>query len=151
MNYSRRQLYAMGEPLGECATQRIGGKIIYGGGGGGGSSSSSASTATTTNQTDMRVVGGNDSVNVSAQSSTVNLTTTDRGAVAGAFGFARDVSAQAFNFASASQIDTSKTVTDAMGKVADAYSTAKAGEQKIFAGAALAIVGVVAAISFRRG
>jgi len=36
MNYSRRQLYAMGEPLGDGATRmEVGGKIIYGGGGGG--------------------------------------------------------------------------------------------------------------------
>ena len=38
MSYSRRQLYAMGEPLGGSATRReVGGKIIYGSGGGGGS------------------------------------------------------------------------------------------------------------------
>jgi hypothetical protein len=37
MSYSRRQLYAMGEPLGDSATRReVGGKIIYGSGGGGG-------------------------------------------------------------------------------------------------------------------
>ena len=37
MSYSRRQLYAMGEPLGDGATRReVGGKVIYGGGGGGG-------------------------------------------------------------------------------------------------------------------
>jgi hypothetical protein len=35
MSYSRRQLYAFGEPLGDGATRReVGGKIIYGGGGG---------------------------------------------------------------------------------------------------------------------
>ena len=34
MSYSRRQLYAFGEPLGDGATHReVGGKIIYGGGG----------------------------------------------------------------------------------------------------------------------
>jgi hypothetical protein len=34
MSYSRRQLYAMGEPLGDGATrQEVGGKRIYGGGG----------------------------------------------------------------------------------------------------------------------
>jgi hypothetical protein len=34
MSYSRRQLYAMGEPLGDGATRReVGGKIIYGSGG----------------------------------------------------------------------------------------------------------------------
>ena len=37
MSYSRRQLYAMGEPLGDSATRReVGGKIVYGSGGGGG-------------------------------------------------------------------------------------------------------------------
>jgi hypothetical protein len=39
MNYSRRQLYAMGEPLGESVTRKEGGRIIYGGGGGGPTSS----------------------------------------------------------------------------------------------------------------
>lgn len=36
MNYSRRQLEALGETLGECVTRKEGGRIIYGGGGGGG-------------------------------------------------------------------------------------------------------------------
>ena len=35
MSYSRRQLEALGEPLGECVTRKEGGRIIYGGGGGG--------------------------------------------------------------------------------------------------------------------
>lgn len=33
MSYSRRELYAMGEPLGESVTRKEGGRIIYGGGG----------------------------------------------------------------------------------------------------------------------
>jgi len=33
MSYSRRQLYAAGEPLGECVTRKEGGRVIYGGGG----------------------------------------------------------------------------------------------------------------------
>jgi hypothetical protein len=37
MSYSRRQLYAFGEPLGDGTTRRaVGGKVIYGSGGGGG-------------------------------------------------------------------------------------------------------------------
>jgi hypothetical protein len=36
MSYSRKQLYALGEPLGDCATRKEGGRIIYGFGGGGG-------------------------------------------------------------------------------------------------------------------
>lgn len=146
MTYSKRRLYQLGEPLGDSATRREAGRVIYGGGGGG-SSSSQANTTNTTQNTDMRVVGGNNSTNVSAQNSTVNV--TDAGAVASAFGFANTVTQNAFDFAHASQIDTSKTVADALGQVQAAYSTAKAGEQKIFAGAALAIVGVVAAIAMR--
>jgi hypothetical protein len=42
MNYSRRQLEALGETLGDCVTRKEGGRIIYGGGG----SSSAPSTQT---------------------------------------------------------------------------------------------------------
>jgi hypothetical protein len=113
------------------------------------SSSSSASTSSTTNNTDMRVVGGDMSTNVSAHGSTINV--TDAGAVHEAFGVVNAVTQNAFDFAHATQIDTSQTVHDALGQVTDAYSTAKAGEQKIFAGAALAVVGVVAAIALKKG
>lgn len=54
MSYSRRQLYAMGEPLGECVTRKEGGRIIYGGGDGGGSQPQQAQpTQTTTYQTSI--------------------------------------------------------------------------------------------------
>lgn len=45
MNYSRRQLEAMGEPLGESVTRKEAGRIIYGGGssGGGGGTSTQVS------------------------------------------------------------------------------------------------------------
>ena len=39
MSYSRRELYAFGEPLGESVTRKESGRMIYGGGGGGGGSS----------------------------------------------------------------------------------------------------------------
>ncbi len=39
MSYSRRQLEAFGEPLGDSVTRKEGGRIIYGGGGGGGGGS----------------------------------------------------------------------------------------------------------------
>jgi hypothetical protein len=48
MNYSRRQLEAFGEPLGESVTRKEGGRIIYGGGGGGGQP-----TTTTVNQSNI--------------------------------------------------------------------------------------------------
>lgn len=111
-----------------------------------GGSSSSQSQQTTSNA-DLRVVGGNNSTNVSAQNSTI--TVTDANAVHDAFGFASTVTQSAFDYAHATQVDTSKTVSDAMAQVSDAYSTAKAGEQKIFAGAALAVVGVVAFVALK--
>ena len=43
MSYSRRQLEALGEPLGESVTRKEGGRIIYGGGGGGGGTSTQVS------------------------------------------------------------------------------------------------------------
>ena len=47
MYYSKRQLYALGEPLGDCVTQRkAGGGMIYGGGG---SSGPTSTTVTNTN------------------------------------------------------------------------------------------------------
>jgi hypothetical protein len=51
MNYSRRQLYALGEPLGDSATtHKVGGGRIYGGGGGGGGSAPASSPTQTTVQ-----------------------------------------------------------------------------------------------------
>ena len=48
MSYSRRQLEALGEPLGECVTRKEGGRVIYGGGGGGGGSPAPAQPTTST-------------------------------------------------------------------------------------------------------
>ena len=48
MSYSRRQLEAFGEPLGESVTRKEGGRIIYGGGGGGG-----GDTKTTVTQSNL--------------------------------------------------------------------------------------------------
>lgn len=44
MNYSRRQLEALGETLGECVTRKEGGRVIYGGGGSGGGSAPASQT-----------------------------------------------------------------------------------------------------------
>ena len=54
MSYSRRQLYAMGEPLGESATYRkVDGGLVLGGGGGGGGSAPANTTSTTTQTADL--------------------------------------------------------------------------------------------------
>jgi hypothetical protein len=50
MYYSKRQLYALGEPLGDFVTQRkAGGGMIYGGGGGGSPSGGGSTNTTVTN------------------------------------------------------------------------------------------------------
>ena len=50
MSYSKRQLYALGEPLGDSVTRnKLGGGRIYGGGGGGGSAPAQAAAPTQTN------------------------------------------------------------------------------------------------------
>jgi len=50
MNYSKRQLYALGEPLGDSVTRsKVGGGRIYGGGGGGGSPAPGPTNTTVTN------------------------------------------------------------------------------------------------------
>lgn len=97
----------------------------------GGSSSSSSSADTTTQNYDLRVVGGNNSTNVSANNSQVTL--VDAGAVQQAFGFSRD----AFNAAVGG-------LASSVGAIQDAYSTAKAGEQKVLVAGGLIIMGIVA-------
>lgn len=51
MSYSRRQLYALGEPLGNSVTRKEGGRIIYGDGGGGGGGSPPPAAQPTTSTT----------------------------------------------------------------------------------------------------
>lgn len=77
--YSRQELYALGEPLGNDVTRRkIGGGLICGKGG---SSSSSQSSSTNTTNTDKRLVVDGGSLGISSDSSTVNVTTLDAGIV----------------------------------------------------------------------
>jgi hypothetical protein len=47
--YSKRQLEALGEPLGESVTRKEGGRIIYGGGGSGGGGGPQQSTTYSSN------------------------------------------------------------------------------------------------------
>ncbi len=76
MNYSRRELYAMGEPIGDSATtKKVGGGYVCGGGGG-----SSSSTQSTTTNTDKRIAI-QDGIGISSDSSTVNVTSLDAGIV----------------------------------------------------------------------
>lgn len=89
MNLSRRELYAAGEPFGDCATERKpGGGYLCGGGG-----KSSSSSAQITTNTDKRLAVGDGGFGVSADDSvlsfndarTTTINTLDGGAIAGAF------------------------------------------------------------------
>jgi len=112
----------------------------------GGKSKSSSSASTSTKNVDMRIAAADGSINssayIEASSSTVNV--LDGGAVHAAFGFAREVAADAFDMASASQVNTNETINEAMDQVAQAYADAKQGEQKVLTAAALAVVVIVA-------
>lgn len=76
--YSRRELYARGEPFGDSCTRREGGRVIYGGGGSSSSSSSptTTTTQTTTQNTDKRIAI-QDGIGISSDSSTVNVQALD--------------------------------------------------------------------------
>lgn len=79
---SRRDLYAMGEPFGDSATRRKpGGGYVCGGGG---DSSSSSNQSTTNINNDRRQVVDTGSIGISSDSSSVNITSLDQGAIAGA-------------------------------------------------------------------
>jgi hypothetical protein len=113
------------------------------------SSSSSASTNTTNTSTknvDMRIAADAGAISSSAyiEASGSTVTVLDDGAIHSAFGFAREVAADAFEMATASQVNTNQTITDAMEGVADAYVDAKQGEQKILTAVGLAVVAIVA-------
>lgn len=111
-------------------------------------SESSTNAPTTTYNIDKRVAGGTGTQTiVSADSSTV--TVTDGGAVQAAFGFATNALNKTLDSINSAAQQTFDTVQGSEARVADAYETAKAGEQKILVGIGLAIVGVVAVAALR--
>lgn len=124
---------------------------------GGGSSSDNSQKSTTETQ-DNSIVAAPDSTSLSLNRSSVNdinIMTTDHGAVDGAFSFAKQVSANsttlvqhALGSVQESEATALQAVQDtnkkALATVADAYTTAKAGEQKILVGAVVGLLGMVA-------
>ncbi len=112
------------------------------------SSSSSSSNQTTTN-VDKRLVGGEGSIGISGDNSSVTL--VDAGAVSASFGFAREALKNAIQVAASSATETADTATAALDKVKDAYSEAKAGEQKVLVGVGVIVVGVIAVAALRGG
>lgn len=126
------------------------------------SSSSSSSSTTTTQNFDKRIATAPSSVAVSGDNSTASLTvySTDAGSVHDSFGFASGALKDAVDFVqntlnkandqvSAAIGQTLDVVTKSEAHVADAYATAKAGEQKILVGVGLVIAGIVAVAALR--
>jgi hypothetical protein len=122
---------------------------------GGGSSST---TAATTNNTDMRVVGGDDSVNLSAQNSTVSVIATDHGAVSAGLDLSSKAIDASTKTASASlEAGTNmfegalSAVSSANDKLALAYQSGQAPEQTMLKYAGFAVVGLAAVMLFKKG
>lgn len=116
-----------------------------------GFSSSKASTQNKTEVTDSRVVGGDNSVNLSANDSTVSVIATDHGAVSGGL----ELGSMAITAAtqSAAQVGASSAsmfegalgaVSDANERLALAYQSGNAGEQTQLKYAGFVVVGLAA-------
>ncbi len=106
---------------------RLGLPLVPANGGGGGSSSSSSQS---TNQVDRRQVVDNGSVGVSSDTSTVNVSILDQGAIAGA----RDIAANALALVAASDQQTGQNLSTVLGFARDVFTTGigvldKAGKQ----------------------
>lgn len=145
----RRQLYALGEPFGAACTREEGGRLILGGGGG--ESSSSSTTTTETRNTDKRQVVDNQSVGVSSDSSTVNVTMTDQKAIDKAINLvagAGEIAADAYkSLLSATLVMAGKVPPSDSGTIATNLSNDTTAEdqtkQRAIMIGALAVVGMV--------
>ena len=134
----------------------------------GGSSKSSASTTSTTENRDMRVVGGNDSTNISANDSTLTVLTTDHGAVSAGMTLgtqaidastkttaaALDAGQNMFQGALNSAADANQSaigaVNSANERLALAYQSGQAGDQTSLKYAGFIVVGLAAVMIFKK-
>lgn len=154
MNISRRELYAMGEPLGDSATSpKLGGGYVCGGGG-----SRSSSTQETFN-TDKRVVTES-GIGVSGNDNIISVTSTDGGIVSralqtvdvnnatNAVGFQSllDAASDLFNRGEKLIGQTQKSVADAYGQ-AQTQTKGTIDNRTIIV---LAVAGAVAVFAFNR-
>lgn len=159
MSYSRRHLYAMGEPLGYSATRvKTGGGMLCGGGG---DSSSSSSQATTTTNLDKRQVVDNGGLGVSSDSSTVTVTMLDNGAINQAIDLSKTSTTAAYtgldhllgfaNSVLTLESNSQKLISQSAANVGDAYKTAQdmsSGNRMLVAGG-LILAGIVALNSLK--
>lgn len=111
--------------------------------------SSQADSSQTTNNTDSRVVGGNDSINLSANNSTVSMISTDHAAVSGALNLgthAIDANAQNASQTLQAGANMFQGALDAVShsgdKLALAYQSGQAGDQTQLKYAGFVVVGL---------
>lgn len=119
----------------------------------------SSSTAATTNNTDMRVVGGDGSSNVSAQNSgsgDMKIISTDHGAVSGGLQLATHALDANTAVSTASMNTTTDVFKGALGAVTDAnqrlalaYQSGQAGDQTSLKYAGFVVVGLAAVMLFK--
>jgi hypothetical protein len=125
----------------------------------GGSSSSAASTSSTTENTDMRVIGGNDSTNTSTKIDATNstITLTDAGAIqAGAVLASQAI--EASTASSAAALDAGgnmfngalTAVSKANEQLTQAYQQGQAGDQTSLKYAGFIVVGLAAVMIFKK-
>lgn len=112
--------------------------------------SSKSATTTSTEVSDQRVVGGDDSINVSSRGS-VSVVTTDAGAVAGGIALGSKAIDAAVKSAEATSASSSQLFEGALGAVSDAnerlalaYQSGNAGEQTMLKYAGFVVVGLAA-------
>lgn len=113
-----------------------------------GGSDSESSTSNSTENRDMRVVGGNNSVNLSANDSTLSVVTTDLGTVDKSFQLADkalSLSTKAIGDSATSAIQTTQSVFEgALGSITKAYENSATPENNQLKIAGFVVVGIAA-------
>ena len=116
MSYSRKQLYAFGETLGECVTRKEGGRIIFGGGGS--SAPAPAPTSTTSTQTTIPEYAKPYVEKMLGQTEALSATpyqTYDRERIAGFTGLQQQAFQGAQNMQVAPQLGAATDITQQAG------------------------------------
>jgi hypothetical protein len=142
--FSKRDLYAMGEPLGDCATRAKPFGRTMGGGGSSGGSSSSADTV----NNDKRVVVGEGGAGVSGDNSSITINSVDSKIVDRALASVDSQSAiTGDNFSKL--LDVSKElVTSTQASVAGAYTQATTDAKGSLDNKTIVILGVAGAFAW---
>lgn len=121
---------------------------------GGSDSESNSSSSNSTENRDMRVVGGNDSVNLSANDSTLSVVTTDHGSVDKSFQLADkalSLSTKAIGDSATSALQATQSMYEgALGSINKAYENSTTPENNQLKIAGFVVVGIAAVSLFMK-